>query len=112
MSQPSGTRTLTCRYCGKRYRRTNWMRRHGSKLGPDGLLLSDTHLIGCVKKGKPCRCVAAEKRAAAAEAEVERLWGTLNQLSDKLVKADEENERLRAENRKLEGIVAHLMRTP
>lgn len=52
MSQPSGTRTMKCRYCGQLYRRTNWMRRRTRELGPDGKLLDDTHLIGCVKKAK------------------------------------------------------------
>lgn len=55
MSQPSGTRTSTCRYCGERYKLTNWMKRKSLRNQRDdkGLLLEDIHQAACWRKLKP-----------------------------------------------------------
>lgn len=60
MSRNAGVRTLPCPYCGKRYVRTNWMRRHLGERAADGALLDDSHLIGCYRRQE------AKKTAHAA----------------------------------------------
>ncbi len=52
MSQPSGTHASTCRYCGKRYQLTNWMKRKNLGRDDQGRLLGDTHQAACWKKLK------------------------------------------------------------
>jgi len=52
MSQPSGTITTTCRYCGEFYTRTNWMKRKNLGCDNQGNLLGDTHQAACWKKVK------------------------------------------------------------
>lgn len=59
MAQPNGTRTVQCRYCGRKYKLNNFNRRHKGPLGPDGTRLTDTHLIACAKK------LATKKQADA-----------------------------------------------
>ena len=49
MAQPSGMIVMACKFCGRRYLRTNWMIRYGVR-GYDGRLLRDTHQIACNKK--------------------------------------------------------------
>jgi len=54
MAQPSGTRTVTCPFCGQRYRKTNWMNRSG--LGTyRGKLIDDTHKAACANKQQDTR---------------------------------------------------------
>lgn len=51
MSRNSGSKLVgPCRYCGKRYMLTNWMRKRRSERDENGFLLSDTHLIACHRK--------------------------------------------------------------
>lgn len=52
MSQPSGSHSKTCRYCGQRYHLTNWMKRKSLRNQRDdqGLLLEDTHQAACWKR--------------------------------------------------------------
>jgi len=49
VSHSAGDQVRTCRYCGMRYRRTNWMllkALRGAK-DADGRLLEDTHQAAC-----------------------------------------------------------------
>ena len=57
MSQPSGSKVVgPCRYCGKRYMLTNFMRRKNPVRDASGRLLDDTHKIACHRKnGEPTR---------------------------------------------------------
>lgn len=49
MSQPSGSHSRKCPFCGNYYVRTNWMVRR-NVFSKDGKWLSDTHLIACAEK--------------------------------------------------------------
>ena len=49
MVRNNGTRFETCRYCGKKYRRTNMMVVHGY-LDVDGRVIRDTHQRACARK--------------------------------------------------------------
>lgn len=51
MGQPSGAKMVgPCPYCGKRYKRTNWMIRFHGPTDENGYILRDTHLIACWRK--------------------------------------------------------------